>query len=863
MGVELAGRDEDLLAVTRAVVTHSVVIRGRDGVGKSALLSRVADRLASRSHVTPIHATPVARAIAFGALVTALPDLVEATANPTVLLAHAVRALQERREGRGHVLVVDDAHLLDDSSAAVLDHVARSGGVRLILTHPATVGVSPWLEQLHQPQRDLFKLHELRPLDREAVGAMASLVLDDPCDQAVVDELWTLSAGIPRTVRHLITGARQGGALKKTGGLWCLTAPIRATGQLADELDRRIARFSDEARVALDQLAIGTSLELDLLVDICGADAVEELEMNGVVTVEVREDRATATVVDRLLGDHVRRSMPVSRHRRLSAQLVGTLQTTGARRDDDDLRVAEYSLLGGVLLPSDAAIEAARRALVRGDVDLALRLARHVKPEGNRFEAGLVQGQALIATGAYAEAEVALDDASDEADGDSQVARLAVARCELQARGQGDLSGGLDTIESAFRQVSHPHWREELRAEIARLALFDGRTGDADRLGRAVVDSSQASDRAVMTGLLASVSVQIEAGHFDAAEVLASHALRLDTSVEALREADERFRLAHVEAMIYAGRLVEAEQVARAEIAADTVFRATWQGMLGAILLAAGDIQHCRPQLAAAVAELRVRDPLDRLGRSAARSAQAAAEAGDLASLEASIAALQDVRGSLDFTTGVLTDRARAWAHMIGGNTCQAIEEILATGRRALDRHHFALACVTFHDAVRFGRPETVSDHLHELARDFEGALSPTFARHAQALADRDGGRLDLVSARYEEVGAHLLAAEAACQAAAGHASAGSLAAATDARRVATMMLERCAGAATPALRDRPDRLTRRQEEIARLAIRHRSDDIAELLHLSVRTVESHLDAAYRKLGIHGRHDLATFFGQD
>ena len=51
--------------------------------------------------------------------------------------------------------------------------------------------------------------------------------------------------------------------------------------------------------------------------------------------------------------------------------------------------------------------------------------------------------------------------------------------------------------------------------------------------------------------------------------------------------------------------------------------------------------------------------------------------------------------------------------------------------------------------------------------------------------------------------------------------------------------------------------LTRRELEVARMAARGLTDrDIAESLVVSVRTVESHLAAGYRKLGISSRRQL-------
>jgi len=55
--------------------------------------------------------------------------------------------------------------------------------------------------------------------------------------------------------------------------------------------------------------------------------------------------------------------------------------------------------------------------------------------------------------------------------------------------------------------------------------------------------------------------------------------------------------------------------------------------------------------------------------------------------------------------------------------------------------------------------------------------------------------------------------------------------------------------------------LTRREEEVARLAVRGASArEIAELLIIGERTVETHLASIYRKLNVRSRVDLIARF---
>ena len=83
---------------------------------------------------------------------------------------------------------------------------------------------------------------------------------------------------------------------------------------------------------------------------------------------------------------------------------------------------------------------------------------------------------------------------------------------------------------------------------------------------------------------------------------------------------------------------------------------------------------------------------------------------------------------------------------------------------------------------------------------------------------------------------------------------------AADHRAQSRATLGRCEGATTPAIQTiaAKTHLTPGELDTALQAAAGRSNkQIAGDLHLSVRTVESHLQRAYEKLGISGRHELA------
>ena len=117
---------------------------------------------------------------------------------------------------------------------------------------------------------------------------------------------------------------------------------------------------------------------------------------------------------------------------------------------------------------------------------------------------------------------------------------------------------------------------------------------------------------------------------------------------------------------------------------------------------------------------------------------------------------------------------------------------------------------------------------------------------------------------RFAEHDALLVAAEVAEAAAAAHRAAGRAASARAAAARAGFWLTRCEGARPPTLAGAPAAagLTAREREIALLAAGGASSrEIAERLVVSVRTVDNHLQNAYRKLGVTRRQDLPRALG--
>jgi DNA-binding CsgD family transcriptional regulator len=195
------------------------------------------------------------------------------------------------------------------------------------------------------------------------------------------------------------------------------------------------------------------------------------------------------------------------------------------------------------------------------------------------------------------------------------------------------------------------------------------------------------------------------------------------------------------------------------------------------------------------------------------------------------------------------------------GELTKAAELATQAAELARDSGQFTLEALALHDVARLGVPAAVRERLEELAGLLEGRLAPVLATSAVALAARDGAALDRVAAAFQDLGALLLAAEAAAAAARAHQAAGRDARANASRERAAGLAAACQDARTPGLG--PDALTSvltpREREVALLAAgRASSRQIAARLGLSVRTVDNYLSRTYTKLGISSRTELAA-----
>jgi DNA-binding CsgD family transcriptional regulator len=197
---------------------------------------------------------------------------------------------------------------------------------------------------------------------------------------------------------------------------------------------------------------------------------------------------------------------------------------------------------------------------------------------------------------------------------------------------------------------------------------------------------------------------------------------------------------------------------------------------------------------------------------------------------------------------------ARAWTAAVTGELSRARELARETAGAARERSRHAYELQALHVLTRLGEPDAAAVRC----LDVDGPFAVAALAYAEA---RDGHAL-LEAARLLASQDRLLeAAEAAQRAASALGDEGRNA--TPAATKAAAWLASCEGANPPTLLGASAaELTAREREIALLAAQGRtSREIADRLVLSVRTVDNHLQSAYRKLGVSGRGELAAALG--
>lgn len=493
----LIGRGDELSSLSAAVTTpghHGVVIAGASGLGKTRLAVeclRTAESLGlSTSRVT---ATRAARAIPFGAIAPLLPPEQPGTAEDRAgYLRRAATALTDRAGSSSPmarlVLLVDDAHLLDDASATLVHQLASARTAFVLVTVRAG---EPAPDSIVALWKDgLLERLELTGLGEQAVDELVAGVLGGPVDPAATAELARHCEGNVLFLRELVLGAVQSGTLRNDGHLWRLISAFSPSDRLAELVESRLADLSAQERSLLEVIAIGEPVghaELNALGDPMLA---EQLERKALIVGSRNGRRLEVRLAHAIYGDVLKARIPPLRVAAVSRVLAEVVESWGARRREDKLRVATWRLDGGGG-GAELMLEAATTARWLYDFELAERLVSHALAAGGGFEAIFLAAQVAGLQGKADQAEALLDRLEPATD--DERGRVAISRLDNLAFHLGDIERGLRTATEAELALTDVDWRHKITGRRAALLLATSGPRDAASAAVPLLDKAEGS----------------------------------------------------------------------------------------------------------------------------------------------------------------------------------------------------------------------------------------------------------------------------------------------------------------------------------------------------------------------------------
>ncbi len=838
-----------------------VALIGPAGVGKSALARQAAGLARGLGLSTSVvRATSSSSQVPFAALSPLLALLDIPLEGERTIFRAMNQALRARADDR-LVVVVDDAHELDDASVALLDQMVDTESIFVILT--VRLGAQSGAGTLDMWKDLRVQRVQVDPLPAGAMREIASLKLGGPVNAATLRQLVNASAGNVLFLRELIQGALESGALQARYGIWRLDGSLASSARLRDLIEARVAGLDHEERTTLELMAIGEPLPLSVLESVVSVAAVERLEERSLLEAGTDGLEPELRLAHPLYGELVRDTLPTVRRARLSRALADAVEDAGEVSGADVLRVAVWRLDGGGGRP-DFIANAARSAFRADDYGLAERLGRAGWELWQRADAALVLGEALDLLGRAAEADVVLAAAAHHATTDQVRTSLAVRRASLLFRSLDRAVDAQRVIEETTTVVRDPACRRELHALEGDHLLLAGDVARAIEIDQPLL-SGPADAAFAQASLDVGTALALAGRSAEAIDhTSAALAVRLDLDDELQLSRTGVYVVAQSLALAYAGRLEEAATTA--ELAYDVAVERgivdgqAWLGsVLGIIRLMQGRLVrsvNLFREVAGLFAQLN--HPGQRWGL--AGIALAAGQMGDRASCEAAVSELAAMPLPSVRLMDVNVLRGQAWAHVAAGDLGTARETLWEAKHLAGKWGQLAGAAETLFDLVRIGENDAVEE-LRGLAGQVDGDLMSARVTHAEAIAEQDPLLAGRAAEQFETIGALLLAAESAAldhRLSRGHSLHRRAAAAS---ATVERLSARCEGASTPALSMAQDveRLSSREREVALLAASGlTSRAIAERLYVSKRTVDNHLQRIYTKLGVTGRHQLAA-----
>ena len=846
--------------------TGAILLTGPTGIGKSRLGEGVMAELTRRGwRGVGLSGTVSTSRIPYGSLTELLPDTLDRLTELTPEAADLV-VLRDLENTLGLdetpvVLAIEDIAALDQRSCDLVVHLATNRRLFIIASQGPDRGLPEALRRL--TPASVVEL-AVEALDLTATAELAAVLLDGQPGPGLVRNLHAKTAGYPLFIRDLLEEAKITGAVQTQHGLHQLAGDLTISPSLGRQIVFRLGVLSEGERDVLELLAVGGEIGVDDLAKVAGDEPLEAMERRGLIRTWTSRRRLRASLAHPLQADAIRADLTPLADRRRHRELATLIERHGLRRSDDRVIHALACSSAGVHLAADDLIDAALTALKLDRVNDAARLATTAYRSDPNEASRTAKAEAMIRQGRFVEADLLLAEPLRGDVDEWQRLRRVIRRSSNQLWGFRDADEAWRIDVELLDELTDPEARQRVGAHLAWIAYCDGRSPDAVARTEDMLETEHPDVRFAMA--VTRSPALLLCGRITEATGLAQRAWDEGWGADTEFGSHGQHLIALGYGKLYAGDIEAARFVAQAAIEAcrenseitPLLFfldLAAWTELFAGELTAA--LSYFDETLAVG-AELAI--------ASSSRSALAGATIcqAQLGRPEATAATwhrLHDVPRAPGPRDDLDVDLAEAWMTVATGDPATGAASIRGVAERAADQGLVTLQVLALFDLARIGYATDADVAAAAVAGErCDGPLLPFLANATAALGRNDAAALDELATTASELGLRLWSAELAGRAADAWATAGDQRAATASQRASAQARNGVVEASTPALArtQAVEPLTRREREIARLAATGaRNNDIAEQLHVSVRTVETHLHKIYRKLGIGGRSELA------
>ncbi|MFD9624137.1 LuxR C-terminal-related transcriptional regulator [Streptomyces virginiae] len=872
----LIGREREIITFESSLMDQNgmaFMIYGPAGVGKSRLAEECLTRASSRGFaVGQAIASSAASAVPLGAIAHLLPTGTHLH-DPVTAFSTAHKALIGTGKS-GSMLLIDDLHLLDATSAVLLRQLMASGAVRLIATIRSDQSASDAVATF-QAEGEKVHRSDLSELNEAEVEALLERVLGGTVGRRTVHDLFAASGGNILYLHELVLAALENGAMTHGTEVWEM-APglVPSSPKLVGLIQARLSGARTTGRVILELLSLCGPVGLEDAEALGSMETLTELERIGLIHTIQSQRRTDVSLAHPLYGEVLRAGIPDGRRQQLLVQQASAIERRGARRRGDPLHVASMRLAATGTADPSLLTQAAILARGAHDYGQVVALLDALPAQHHNTSTLLLKGEALFELGETEQANLVLLEADTPRLPEQEKVAVTFSRTLNLFWGTAQISEALQINRDARKQVTSNAGIEVLKINEGYMLTISGHPSEGTSILQEALkeDASQASDISswLMGMMMKSTGLSFlgrNAEAIHAAEIAYQAHLSYNDQASIQHPASQKISLTL--GLAEAGRLADALRTGESAIAelieAKTLIPRVWAAfMVARTEWLAGNPASARRWYAESAALARTHRQSGALYQALTGLAASAAALGEI---EESRSALEE--SSLYSSMGLFMGEGRlgeAWYLAAQGQMREARDVLIGAVKMARETGHVNSEGLLLTELARLGGADLAAARLADLAAVCDGDFTPARAHFAAASANGDGDQLVQASDELEQVGANLVAAEAASLAAQIYSQTGRKRSSTAARLRANRLAAKCPGAVTPGLTagEAPVVLTRREIEVALLAAAgNSSKEIAAALTLSIRTIDNHLLSIYNKLGVKSRSELSGALKMD